>query len=96
MAATNTTLQLHAGRVWQRLEVILLDMYRKLVEESQRLNIRFKKNWPSSLLGLQQNEEPYYTMKEARELRRRREEDAVGHLESEEDPDDPDEENFIF
>ena len=35
-------------------------------------------------------------MKEAREFRRRREEDAVGHLESEEDPDDPDEENFIF
>ena len=33
--------------------------------------------------GLQQNEEPYYTMNEAREIRRRREEDAVRHSDSE-------------
>ena len=96
MPAINTTLQLHSGRVWRRLEQILPDIYQQLVEESQRLNKSFKKNWRSSLLGLQQNKEPYYTMKETRELRRRREEDAVGHLESEEDPDDPDDENFIF
>ena len=62
-------------------------MYQQLVKESQHLNRRFKKDWSSSLLGLQQNEEPYYTMNEAREIRRRREEDAVRHSESEDDPD---------
>ena len=71
-------------------------MYQQLVEESRHLNRRFKKSWPSSLLGLQQNEEPYYTIKEAREIRRRREEDAVRRSESKDDPDEPEDENFIF
>ena len=59
---------------------------------------RVKKSWPSSLLGLQQNEEPYYTMNEAREIRKRREEDAVRHSDSEDDPDvlEEDDGNFIF
>ena len=35
-------------------------------------------------------------MKEARKIRRRREEDVVGRSESDEDPDDPDDEDFIF
>ena len=48
-------------------------MYQQLVEGSQNENRRFKKNLPSSLFRLQQQEEPYNTMKEARELRRRRE-----------------------
>ena len=73
-------------------------MYQQLVAESQHLNRRFKKSWPSSLLGLQQNEEPYYTMNEAREIRRRREEDAVRHSDSEDNPDvlEEDDGNFIF
>ena len=53
MPAIDPTLQLHADRIWKRLEEILPDMYQQLVEESQSLNIRFKKNWPSSVFGLQ-------------------------------------------
>ena len=34
MPAINTTLHLHAGRVWRRLEEILPNMYQQLVEES--------------------------------------------------------------
>ena len=50
----------------------------------------------SSLLGLQRNEEPYYTMREAREIRRRREEDAIRHSESEDDPDETEDDNVIL
>ena len=76
MSVINTTQQLHAGRFCQRLEEILPDIYQELKTESQRLVRRFKKNFLSSLLELQQQEEPCYTMNEAREMRRRRE-DAV-------------------
>ena len=72
------------------------NMYQQLVKESQHLNRRFEKNWSSSLLGLQQNEESYYKMNEAREIRRRREKDAVRHSETEDDPDKPEDDNFIF
>ena len=76
MSVINTTQPLHAGRFCQRLEEILPDIYQELKTESQRLVRRFKKNFLSSLLELQQQEEPCYTMNEAREMRRRRE-DAV-------------------
>ena len=70
-------------------------MHQQLIEESQNLRRRFKKNWSNSFLGIQQQEEAYLMMKEASKIRRRRRVE-VGHSVFEEDHDDPEAEDFIF